>query len=97
MSDYLASISAELDREPTCTCTTTDRGADPLGCDVHEPPPPPEAEVTELTQEQLRSVISEHALQIGLTIDDAVDLARYDELPQTPHGSDLDMLIRMLD
>ncbi len=36
MSDYLLTYAAQLDREPRCTCVSTDRGTDTLGCDRHD-------------------------------------------------------------
>jgi hypothetical protein len=36
MSDYLLTIAAQLNGEPECRCTDTDRGTDTLGCPSHD-------------------------------------------------------------
>jgi len=75
-----------------CTCVETQRGTDPLGCEIHDPIPPPPVP----TQDQFRSQIAEQASQIGLTIDDVVELARHGELPKTAQGFEIGVLIGIL-
>lgn len=50
----------------------------------------------DLTQDQLRRLITHEASQIGLTFDQAVDQARHRELPKTARGSDIELLVGML-
>lgn len=50
----------------------------------------------ELTQDQLRRLIAAEAAELGLSFDEAVDLARYRELPKTALGSDIELLCEML-
>jgi hypothetical protein len=37
MSDYLAAVADDLDREPECRCVDTLRGLDRAGCPRHDP------------------------------------------------------------
>lgn len=39
MTDYLTAYAAQLDAEPECRCTTTDRQTDTLGCALHAETP----------------------------------------------------------
>ena len=50
----------------------------------------------EISEEQLRTLIGLEAEALGLTFDSAVLRARSGELPSTPMGADLDLLIQML-
>lgn len=50
----------------------------------------------ELTQDQLRRLITHEAAQLGLTFDEAVDLACRREMPKTALGSDIELLVEML-
>jgi hypothetical protein len=50
----------------------------------------------ELTQEQLRQLISIEAQTIGLTFEQAVDRARTGELPRTALGADIELLVMLL-
>ena len=50
-----------------------------------------------LTAEQLQCLISAEASWLGLTFVQAVALARRGALPKTALGSDVDLLIRLLD
>jgi hypothetical protein len=50
----------------------------------------------ELTQEQLRSLIALEAERLGLTVDEAIDRAHRNTLPQNPQGFDLQFHILML-
>lgn len=51
----------------------------------------------ELTQEQLRELISYEAGLMGLDYATAVTLARHRRLPKTALGMDVELLIEMLD
>jgi hypothetical protein len=35
MTDFLPTYAAQLDAEPDCRCTSTDRETDTLGCELH--------------------------------------------------------------
>lgn len=48
-----------------------------------------------LSEEQLKTLIEFDAAQLGLTFDEAVELARCDTLPKTAAGTDLRLLISM--
>lgn len=50
----------------------------------------------ELTQEQLRRLITFEAAQMGLTYDQAVDAAEAGTLARTLLGCDVDLLLRMV-
>lgn len=50
----------------------------------------------ELSQEQLRELISIEASTLGLSTDDAISLARKRRLPKTYIGADLELLVRLL-
>lgn len=50
----------------------------------------------ELSHEQLRELAEIEAARLGLTFDEAAKLARKNELPKNPTGSDLQMHIFML-
>lgn len=50
----------------------------------------------ELTQNQLRQLITIEARVMGLSFDQAVDQARARTLPKTAHGSDIEMLVELL-
>lgn len=53
-------------------------------------------EAGELTQEQLRQLITIEAQVMGLSFDDAVSQARARTLPHTALGSDIEMLVELL-
>lgn len=50
----------------------------------------------ELTHEQLQLLAEIEAAQLGLTYDEAVELARENKLPKNPTGFDLQFHIIML-
>lgn len=50
----------------------------------------------ELTQEQLRELIDWEAGQFGMTYEQAIDAAERNGLPKTALGSDVDLLVQML-
>jgi hypothetical protein len=50
----------------------------------------------ELTKEQLRELVSIEATRLGLTLDDAIERALANTLPQTPQGFDLQFHVLML-
>ena len=50
-----------------------------------------------LTPDQVRYLIAWEAEQIGLTYREAIAAARNGALPKTALGSDIELLIRMLD
>lgn len=51
----------------------------------------------ELSDEQLRQLISIEAAMIGLSFDEALAAARARTLPRNYLGSDIEFLVRMLD
>jgi hypothetical protein len=50
----------------------------------------------ELTEEQLRRLITLEAAQLGLDFDEATRRAREGSLPKTPIGLDLELLVELL-
>lgn len=76
---------------PSCTCVDTLRGTDTLGCPTHDSFDAPEP-----TPDELRSLIAEQAALMGFSVDDVLEMARYDELPQTPQGYEIARLLGML-
>ena len=50
----------------------------------------------ELTRGQLRRLIAWEAGQLGLSFDEAVEMAALGTLPRTVLGADVDLLLRML-
>ena len=50
-----------------------------------------------LTDDQIRELIADEAGQLGLSFDEAVRRAWEGSLPKTPIGSDVEMLVRLLE
>lgn len=50
----------------------------------------------EVTQEQLRALISLEAEELGMTFDDVVEAAKAYTLPKNALGTDLEFLIQLL-
>ncbi len=50
----------------------------------------------ELSDEQLRELIAIEADALGLSVDEAIQLARERRLPRTYVGADLELLVRLL-
>lgn len=50
----------------------------------------------ELTQDELRELITIEAEQLGLSLDEAIEAAHHDVLPKDPLGSDIQYLVKLL-
>lgn len=54
-------------------------------------------EAGELTREQLEELIALEASELGIGFDEAIRRARGGNLPHTPVGMDLELLVQLLD